>query len=397
MTVRSQRTPIGLCRKVVAMALANGRKRSKPADDGPGLFASLDAETDQATAAEALARRFDAVPDLDAATVARCGDTYQRDECRIQLGDSLPRCRDWPTPVMISVDGPYGVGGFPGDPYSPEELADWYEPHVAAWSQIATPLTTLWFWNTEIGWANVHPVLARHGWVYRGASVWDKGIAHIAGNVNTGAIRRVPVVTEVCVQYVKEAFFDIDGRKAQMKEWLRHEWVRSGLPLYKTNEACGVINAATRKYFTQCRLWYYPPVEHFVKLVDYANRHGDPKGAPYFSLDGKRPMSGDEWDRMRAKFECEHGITNVWREPAVRGQERLKNGYRALHTNQKPLNLVELTVRLCTDPGDVVWEPFGGLCTTAIACHQLKRRCFSAEINPEFYQMAVSRLAHYDE
>jgi site-specific DNA-methyltransferase (adenine-specific) len=99
---------------------------------------------------------------------------------------------------------------------------------------------------------------------------------------------------------------------------------------------------------------------------------------------------------MRAKFTCEHGLTNVWREPAVRGSERLKEGMRALHTNQKPLELVELTLRLCTDPGDIVWEPFGGLCTTAIACHRLKRQCRSAEIDEEFFQLAISRLAHYD-
>ena len=110
-----------------------------------------------------------------------------------------------------------------------------------------------------------------------------------------------------------------------MKEWLRHEWVRSGLPLYKTNEACGVINAATRKYFTQCHLWYFPPAEEFERLVAYANTHGNPAGRPYFSLDGKTPATGTEWERMRAKFQCEHGVTNVWREPAVRGNhgERL--------------------------------------------------------------------------
>ena len=327
----------------------------------------------------------------------RARGDYERDGCRIQLGDSLRLARDWPAPVMIGVDGPYGVGGFPGDPFSVEELADWYEPHVASWSRAATPLTTLWFWNTEIGWANVHPVLARHGWSYRGASVWDKGKAHIAGNVNTAAIRRLPVVTEVCVQYVKEAVFPIDGRNASMKEWLRHEWVRSGLPLFKTNEACGVKNAATRKYFTQCRLWYYPPVEHFVKLVEYANAHGDPSGTPYFSIDGRRPLTAAEWARMRAKFDCEHGVTNVWREPAVRGRERLKNGLRALHANQKPLKLVELTARLCTDPGDVVWEPFRGLCTTAVACRRLKRKCFSAEIDPDVHAAAVARLALHDD
>jgi site-specific DNA-methyltransferase (adenine-specific) len=295
--------------------------------------------------------------------------------------------------VAIVADGPYGVAGFPGDPPRPEDLADWYEPHVRKWSERATPLTTLWFWNTEIGWANVHPVLARHGWTYRGASVWDKGVGHIAGNVNTGTIRRVPPVTELCVHYTREAAFLVGGRRVPMKEWLRHEWVRSGLPLYRTNEACGVKNAATRKYLTRCHLWYYPPVEEFERLVAYANAHGDPRGRPYFSLDGVRPATSAEWDRMRAKFRCEAGVTNVWREPPVRGGERLKNGVKAVHANQKPLRLMELVIRLCTDPGDVVWEPFGGLATAAVAARRLGRTCYAAEVNPDFYQLAVARLA----
>jgi site-specific DNA-methyltransferase (adenine-specific) len=285
------------------------------------------------------------------------------------------------------------VSGYPNDPPIPDNLGAWYEPHIAAWTAKSSPLTTLWFWNTEVGWANVHPVFIKHGWEYRGASIWDKGVAHIAGNINTESIRRVPIITEVCVHYVKPARFRLNDSSLSMKEWLRHEWQRSGLPLTLTNEVCGVKNAATRKYFTQCHLWYYPPPEAFVQLADYANKHGAPDGRPYFSIDGKRPMTGAEWERMRSKFVCEHGVTNVWREPAVRGKERVKDGLKALHSNQKPLKLIELTMRMVTDPGDLVWEPFGGLCTAAVAAFRLGRRCESAEINGDFYALAIARLA----
>jgi site-specific DNA-methyltransferase (adenine-specific) len=373
------------------------RSRTKriEADEALGLFGD-DASGNGSHANVEANKDLDAIPDLDSGALTEARDRFERDGCSIQLGDSLQLCKQWPAPTMISVDGPYGVGGFDGDPYSPEELAEWYEPHIAAWSEKATALTTLWFWNTEIGWAHVHPVLAKHGWSYRGATVWDKGIAHIAGNVNTGVLRKLPITTELCVHYVKDPSFVVDGRKVSMKEWLKYEWLRTGMPLYLTNEACDVKNAATRKYFTQCRLWYYPPVEVFEKFVRYANEKGDPKGRPYFSIDGKAPMTGEEWESMRAKFTLEHGLTNVWQEPAVRGGERIKNGMKAIHTNQKPRRLIDLTVRLCTEESDVVWEPFGGLCTTAIACHHLKRQCYASEVNPDFFRLAVSRLARYD-
>ena len=312
----------------------------------------------------------------------------------VELADALDRYEHWDAPSAIVADGPYGVNGFPGDPATPAELAEWYAPHAAMWAKCALPSTTLWFWGTELSWATVHPVLTLNGWDYRTTHIWDKGLGHIAGNVNGNTIRRFPIVTEVCVQYTRRVELRSgDGELLPMKEWLRKEWLRSGLPLAKTNEACGVKNAATRKYFTQCHLWYFPPPEMMERLSAYANRHGIPTDHPYFSLDGTSYLSAEKWDAMRAKWHHVHGITNVWSEPPVRGSERLKNGKaKSLHVNQKPLRLIELAITASTDPGDVVWEPFGGLCSAAVASIQSGRRCFSAEVNPEIYEAAANRV-----
>jgi len=142
----------------------------------------------------------------------------------LHAGDALDAYAIWPTPATIVSDGAYGIGGFPGDPRTSEHLAEWYEPHVEAWSKHAHPSSTLWFWNTEIGWATVHPVLAKHGWEYVETIVWDKGIAHIAGNVNGETIRRFPVVTEVCVFYRRRLEFATLDSMMPAKQWLRHEW-----------------------------------------------------------------------------------------------------------------------------------------------------------------------------
>lgn len=219
-------------------------------------------------------------------------------DVQVELADALDRYADWPAPTVIVSDGAYGVAGFPGDPPTPDGLAAWYEPHIAAWSRHATPQTTLWFWGTEIGWATVHPSLRRHGWAYRACHTWDKGVAHVAGNVNSKTIRRFPVVTEVCVQYVRDVqLLTGDGQTLTMQRWLRQEWLRTGLPLSRTNEACGVKNAATRKYFTADHLWYFPPPELMEKLADYANRHGKPTQHPYFSFDGQSALTAERWAR----------------------------------------------------------------------------------------------------
>jgi site-specific DNA-methyltransferase (adenine-specific) len=330
-------------------------------------------------------------------TPPRIGDKSKRGNVTIHFAKAEDLYARWPEPVAIVSDGPYGIGGFPGDPPSVETLPTIYQPHIQAWSKYATPQTTLWFWNTELGWATIHPLLVTAGWDYRCCHIWDKGLSHVAGNANSLTLRKFPVVSEVCVQYVKRAAFMSDGVELSMKEWLRAEWRRTGLPFKLTNEACGVADAATRKYFTADHLWYYPPVEAFVAFAAYANKHGRIEGRPYFSIDGKRVISGDEWAKMRAKFKCEFGIHNVWREPPVRGTERLKEKYRCIHNNQKPLRLIDIAINASTECGDVVWEPFGGLCSVAISAHRLGRKAVSAEVLPQYFLAAKERLATYDK
>ena len=307
---------------------------------------------------------------------------------------------------MIVSDGAYGVGGFPGDPRTADGLADWYAPHVKAWTKHADLASTLWFWNTELGWATVHPLLAEHGWEYVQTIVWDKGIAHIAGNVNGDTIRRFPTVTEICVFYRRRLEFPTPDGVMAAKEWLRYEWQRTGLPLRAANEACGVADAATRKYLTQDWLWYFPPAEMMGRLVAYANEHGDPDGLPYYSLNGRRPVISDEWEALRHVWSHRHGVTNVWTEPPLNGAERYKgNGVRsaprvhrpgrnaAVHLNQKPLEFMRRIIEAATLPGDVVWEPFGGLCTAAYAAAELGRCGYSAEQVEHFADLAAERLA----
>jgi hypothetical protein len=310
----------------------------------------------------------------------------------IHKGDSVDFYDAWGSPVVIVSDGAYGVDGFESDPSTREELKDWYRPHVRKWSEKSTPQTTLWFWNTEVGWAEVHPLLEAYGWEYRGTNIWDKGIRHISGNSNTQKLRKFPQVTEVCVQYVKKASFDVGQENYSMQEWLRHEWERSGLNLYEANEACGVSNAASRKYLTKDDEWYFPPPDSFVKMAEYANKHGDKSGRPYFEIKGKIPTR-KEWKNMRAKFDCPSGVTNVWNEPPLHSDERVKNDEdEYIHLNQKPRSLINRIIKASSDENDTVWSPFTGLCTTGVVCNEIERRCFASEIVDSYYKNAVERL-----
>ena len=103
----------------------------------------------------------------------------------------------------------------------------------------------------------------------------------------------------------------------------------------------------------------------------------------------------------------QHGLTNVWRRGPLHDDERLKGTLRraaprvykpgrqsSAHLNQKPLEFMERQVRAVTSPGDVVWEPFGGLASASVAAVALGRRAYVAEVDTGFGKIAAERLRH---
>lgn len=307
--------------------------------------------------------------------------------------DAVTAYPSWEAPDTIISDGAYGIGGFPGDPRTPVGLADWYRPHVEAWTAASTSSTALWFWNTEVGWATVHPLLVEHGWQYIQLVTWDKGISHVAGNVNGDTIRRFPVVTEVTALYVRRPTLSRSYDGETVQDWLRREWFRTGLPMSAANTACGVRNAASRKWLTADHLWYMPSEAMLDMLRVYANEHGDPAGAPYLVL--PEGLEKNSWEALRNVWNHRHGLTNVWQHPPVRGIHRLRalDG-STLHANQKPEELIRRQITATTNPGGVVWEPFAGTATVSVVAKKLGRDSYAAEMAAPYFEAASARLVN---
>ena len=201
-----------------------------------------------------------------------------------------------------------------------------------------------------------------------------------------------------------------DGGVLGVQQWLRAEWRRSGLPLCRANEACGVKNAATRKYLTADWLWYWPPGEMVERMAEYAKKNGKPTSRPYFSIDGHTEIMAEQWDSLRAVWNHVNGLTNVWSRPPLHDGERLKGTLQrsaprvykpskqsAAHLNQKPLDFMDRQIHAASNKGDVVWEPFGGLASASVAAVLTGRIAYTAEIDEEFQNLALGRLAEAED
>lgn len=72
---------------------------------------------------------------------------------------------------------------------------------------------------------------------------------------------------------------------------------------------------------------------------------------------------------------------------------RCRKFERNKHPARFPLELPSFFIKFLTEPGDVVFDPFGGSCSTGQAAEQLNRRWFTCEINP--YYVETSRLRFF--
>ena len=73
-------------------------------------------------------------------------------------------------------------------------------------------------------------------------------------------------------------------------------------------------------------------------------------------------------------------------------QEDMKNKDIRIHPTQKPLKLFEMILRDYSNENDLILDCFSGSGTTAIACHNLKRRFICIEKDYDYWKASVERL-----
>lgn len=107
------------------------------------------------------------------------------------------------------------------------------------------------------------------------------------------------------------------------------------------------------------------------------------------------------WDKNNSGdfADCELAWTNF--KSAVRKykwtwngmlQEDMKHKDIRVHPTQKPLKLFEMILNDYSNENDLILDCFSGSGTTAVACHDLKRRFICIEKDKEYYEKSIERL-----
>src|SRR3954464_14702753 len=117
-----------------------------------------------------------------------------------------------------------------------------------------------------------------------------------------------------------------------------------------------------------------------ARLLVYGDSRGNPNGR----------LPDDTWilrpQDLSDRFTSEE---DTWYFPRVAGTFKERAGF---HGCQMPEQLLGRIVRCCSNPGDLVLDPFSGSGTTLVAAKKLGRRWLGFELSEEYVLKATSRI-----
>lgn len=100
------------------------------------------------------------------------------------------------------------------------------------------------------------------------------------------------------------------------------------------------------------------------------------------------------WDKGHTwNFTKQNEMHNFIETPICMGRERLKEPF--FHPTQKPLKVLQHIIKLASNEGDVVFDPFMGVGSAGIASLALNRKFIGIEADKKYIKGAESRLKQF--
>jgi len=136
---------------------------------------------------------------------------------------------------------------------------------------------------------------------------------------------------------------------------------------------------------TKTKRFVWNPLKTLREVVCPYVKDGRPRG--WFIID---VPDGIEIIKRRVRWT---GLGNVWVYSFPQYNSICE---KQVHPCQKPIMMMERLIRLSSNEGDLVLDPFIGVGTTALACRLCNRNFIGFENNPDYYAKAIDKLTNFD-
>ena len=162
--------------------------------------------------------------------------------------------------------------------------------------------------------------------------------------------------------------------------WSYKRWSNSARKLLPAHQTI-LFYSKSRNFKFNTILTDYSPTTNVDQILQRRSRDAANKSVYARDSDGEILLSGSK-----------RGVplSDVWEIPFLNPKAKERIGY----PTQKPVLLLERIIRLSTEEGDVVLDPFCGSGTTLVASVLLGRQARGIDISKEAVEITRSRLAN---
>ena len=108
-------------------------------------------------------------------------------------------------------------------------------------------------------------------------------------------------------------------------------------------------------------------------------------GASYEELRASYEELRASYEELRNTHNVDAEHCNIWHVPPLASTGRL-------HTCQKPTEILERLIRVSSNEGGIVLDPFMGSGSTAVAAMHMGRHYIGFERDPDYYRIAMERI-----
>lgn len=209
--------------------------------------------------------------------------------------------------------------------------------------------------------AHLLPILERHGFSLRQQIIVDKGMRAVSGRA-TANYRMYPCVTESILFMIKDP---IPFSRTLLKE---HQ-ISAGLSSSDINKALGVKTEGGG-------MWSIYSGNNVCEQLPTREQ-----------WDVLQRVLGFEcpYDSISPVFNTEMGITDVWRDIDFYSEKRM-------HPTQKPVRLIKRLIKVSSNEGDLVLDPFMGSGTVGAVAKALGRDFIGYEIDKDYFVRCSERI-----
>ncbi len=155
------------------------------------------------------------------------------------------------------------------------------------------------------------------------------------------------------------------------------------------------VNCTHKFTRSHAHLFYFvkDPENFTFRAKDLANRIPSARQLVYNDLRanplGRLP--DDTWIlRPQDLSDCFTAEEDTWYFPRVAGTFKERAGF---HGCQMPEQLLGRIIRSCSEPNEIVMDPFSGSATTVAVAKKLGRQYLAFDLSPEYVKLGLARLS----